>query len=229
MKCNDRDVFILWQLFTLPGSEIFQHNLAQNFDPVAPLLLVFFHSVWEKLWLLIASSHLRIEKGKRGTKEARGYVMTVSCHFPWNPKDSLYVPRESVPAWPGQIVLQSGRQKTPLGSQYPWVKIHPRSWIPLHQDGPWNGWEGAIQEVTVGQVSLGRTSSSTAPSSSEGQHPLLCEDTAAALMVCRHEHIHPGASPLTKIPLTNVSSGGSSKDKLGVFDNVLQQWDTEIT
>lgn len=158
-------------MFTLPGSEIFQHNLAQNFDPVAPLLLVFFHSVWEKLWLLKASSHLWIEKGERGRKGARGDVMTVSCHFPWNPKDSLHVPREGVPAWPGQTVLQSGgagRQKTPLASQYPRVKILPWLWIPLHQDGPWHGWAGAIQEATVGQASLGRTFSSTAATSSGG-------------------------------------------------------------
>lgn len=40
-----RNVVMLCQIFILPGSEIFQHNLAQNFDPVVPLLLVFFHSM----------------------------------------------------------------------------------------------------------------------------------------------------------------------------------------
>lgn len=32
---------------------------------------------------------------------------------------------------------------------------------------------------------------------------------------------------LTKIPLANVSSCGSSNNELGVFDNVLQEWDRD--
>lgn len=166
-------------------------------------------------------------EGEKRKEGARGDVMTASCCFPWNPKDSLCVPRKGVPAWPGQTVLQSGgagRQKTPLGSQYPRVEILAWSRIPLHQDGPWHGWEGA-----VGQVSLGRTSSSTAPTSSGGTTSPHVWGHSCCSSQCADMNTSTRGEPLTEIPLTNVSSGGSSKDKLGVFDNVLQQGDREIT
>lgn len=120
----------------------------------------------------------------------------------------------------------AGGQKSPLGSQVPWVKILPWSWIPLPQDGPWHGWEGNVQEVAVGQVSLGRTSSSTSlgGTTSPPVWGHCCCSSRGVDM-----NIPTQGESLTKIPLTNVRSGGSSKDKLGIFDNVLQQWDREIT
>lgn len=54
------------------------------------------------------------------------------------------------------------------------------------------------------------------------QHPLTCEDIPAAL---HSMHAPTQGESLTKIPLANVSSRGSSKDKLGILDNVLEEWE----
>lgn len=216
-------------MFILPGSEISQHNLAQNFAPMALLLLVFSHSVSEKLWLLIASSHLWIEKGKE----------KASFSSIWEEKKVLWgwgemlsqtaaIPIEK---WscvsPGsvcdqQVQLGSARGwKAPLGSQYTCMVIFPWPWIPLHQNDPWQTWKCATNKV-MGNVSMGGDSSLTAPISSGGTtSPHLWRYASCSTQVAEES--------LTKIPLANVSSCGSSEDKLGIFDNVLEEWewDTE--
>lgn len=181
---------MLCQMFNLPGSEIFQHSPAQNFDPMAPLLQVFFHSVWEKLWLLIANSHLWIEKGgemliffpsggEEGAAGARGGVMAVSCHPYWNLKDSLCAPRKHVPAQLGQ--RQCCSLEVLVDKWLPWAhstlvwgscpdfESHCNKMVP-DMDGSvlpkrWlhTRWAWAVPPASL------------LPPIQEGQHPLMCE------------------------------------------------------
>lgn len=178
---DDRNVFTLCRVLILPGNEIFQHNLSQSFDPVAPLLLVFFHSVWEKLWLLTASSHLRIEKGEKpfiffssrgqeGGTGARGDVQQLDATSLEIQKTAHVIPGSM--SLPGQgrlcCSLELLGDKRLPGARSSHMEILPWSWIPLHQNGLWHRREGATKEVAVGKASMRGTSSFTAPTSSGG-------------------------------------------------------------
>lgn len=197
MTCNDqllRNVFMVCQMCILPGSEKFQHNLAQNFDPVAPLLLAFFHSVWEKLWLLTANSHLWIEKevknliffpsrGAEAGVEARRDITAVSCHPSWNPEDSSCVPRKCVPAWPGHTVLQFGGAG---GQKAPWVHS-TLMWGCCPDLGPHctrtvPGTDGRVlpKRWLRARWAWAPPSASLLPPVQQGQHLLACRDIPAA-------------------------------------------------
>lgn len=230
--CNNqlaRNAVMLCQKFILPGSEISQHNLAQNFDPAVLLLLVFSHSVWEKLWLLIASSHLWIEKGE-GKASFSSIWEEKKVWWGWGEmlSQTAAIPIEK---WscvsPGsacdqRVQLGSARGwKAPLGSQYTCMVILPWPWIPLHQNDPRQRWMHATKEMVMGNISMGSDSGLTAPISSGGT-------TSPHLWRYAYCSTQAAEESLTKIPLANVSSCGSFEDKLGIFDNVLKEWEWDI-
>lgn len=184
-------------MFILPGSEIFQRNPAQNFDQVAPLLLVFFHSVWEKLWLLIASSHLWIEKGgknpliflpsggKEGGVGARGDVVTVSCHPSWNPKSQPVCHQEARPCLPRADSAAVRRCQEAKGSLGLTVRSCGEPSLILNPTAP--GWPlapmgGCYWRGGCGQGEHGWVvpPASQLPPVQVGQHPLMCKDIPAA-------------------------------------------------
>lgn len=197
--CNSqltRNVIMLCQMFILPGSEISQHNLAQNFAPMALLLLVFSHSVWEKLWLLIASSHLRIEKGEE----------KASFSSIWEEKKVLWdegrcchrqlpSPLKSYPVCPQEVSVTSECSWEVLGdekllwapSTFAWwsflgLESHcTRMILGKHGSMPPTRWLWAklAWEVTPAWLLL---------LVQEGQHPLTCEYMPTALHRLQRNH-----------------------------------------